>query len=302
MLPEAVRNAIFWAADAVFGPWTIALLFGTGIFLTVRLRFVQVRRFGDGLRTLDPRGPGGRARAADPVPGLHDRAGRVHRHRQHRRGGHRDRRAAGRARSSGSGPTASSPPRSSSARPCWASSSASWRATACPRARCTTCATGLRLAEARPGPTRSSPGIAALTTTPFTQPNSIAVAQQSVFGIPTWVSGVVIAVLAWLVIIGGIKSIGRAAEKLAPLKVGLYLAGRPVRDRHPRRQHPRGLRAHLPRGLLDPGRGRRRGRHRDDERHALRPRPRHLRQRGRATARPPWPTAPRRAASPCSRA
>src|SRR4026207_1844494 len=54
MLPEAVRNAIFWAADAVFGPWTIALLFGTGLFLTVRLRFVQVRRFADGLRTLVP--------------------------------------------------------------------------------------------------------------------------------------------------------------------------------------------------------------------------------------------------------
>jgi AGCS family alanine or glycine:cation symporter len=68
-------------------------------------------------------------------------------------------------------------------------------------------------------------GVAALTTTPFTQPNSIAIAQQSVFGIPTWVSGVIIAVLAWLVIIGGVKSIGRAAEKLSPLKVGLYLAG-----------------------------------------------------------------------------
>jgi len=68
-------------------------------------------------------------------------------------------------------------------------------------------------------------GIGALTTTPFTQPNSIAVAQESVLGIPTWVSGVVIAVLAWLVIIGGIRSIGRAAEKLAPLKVFLYLAG-----------------------------------------------------------------------------
>jgi AGCS family alanine or glycine:cation symporter len=32
-------------------------------------------------------------------------------------------------------------------------------------------------------------------------------------------------VLTWLVIIGGISSIGRAAEKLTPLKVGLYLAG-----------------------------------------------------------------------------
>jgi AGCS family alanine or glycine:cation symporter len=39
------------------------------------------------------------------------------------------------------------------------------------------------------------------------------------------VSGIVIAVLTWLVIIGGISSIGRAAEKLSPLKVGLYLVG-----------------------------------------------------------------------------
>ena len=68
-------------------------------------------------------------------------------------------------------------------------------------------------------------GVAALTTTPFTQPNSIAVALESVFAIPTWVAGIIIAVLTWAVIIGGIKSIGRAAEKLAPLKVGLYLAG-----------------------------------------------------------------------------
>jgi AGCS family alanine or glycine:cation symporter len=32
-------------------------------------------------------------------------------------------------------------------------------------------------------------------------------------------------VLTWLVIIGGIKSIGRAATKLSPAKVGIYLAG-----------------------------------------------------------------------------
>ncbi len=68
-------------------------------------------------------------------------------------------------------------------------------------------------------------GVAALTTTPFTQPNSIAIALDSVFGIPTWVAGVVIAVLVWAVIIRGIKTIGWAAEKLAPLKVGLYLIG-----------------------------------------------------------------------------
>lgn len=68
-------------------------------------------------------------------------------------------------------------------------------------------------------------GVAALTTTPFTQPNSIAVVWKSQFDIPTWVTGLIVAVLTWLVVIGGVKSIGRAAEKLAPLKVGLYLAG-----------------------------------------------------------------------------
>jgi AGCS family alanine or glycine:cation symporter len=68
-------------------------------------------------------------------------------------------------------------------------------------------------------------GVAALTTTPFTQPNSIAIAVNTVFGVPAWIVGVVVAVLTWAVIIGGVKSIGRAAEKLAPLKVGLYLIG-----------------------------------------------------------------------------
>lgn len=68
-------------------------------------------------------------------------------------------------------------------------------------------------------------GIAALTTTPFTQTNSIALVMNTQVGVPLWMSGVAVAVLTWLVIIGGIKSIGRVAETLAPLKVGLYLLG-----------------------------------------------------------------------------
>jgi len=81
-------------------------------------------------------------------------------------------------------------------------------------------------------------GIAALTTTPFTQPNSIAIAVQHVWPSGTlllpllgevnrtaFFTGLVLAVLTWLVIIGGIQSIGRAVEKLSPLKVGLYLVG-----------------------------------------------------------------------------
>ncbi|HXT32879.1 MAG TPA: amino acid carrier protein, partial [Vicinamibacterales bacterium] len=68
-------------------------------------------------------------------------------------------------------------------------------------------------------------GVAALTTTPFTQTNSIALVMNTQVGVPRWISGLVIAVLTWLVIIGGIKSIGRAFEKLAPAKVGIYLVG-----------------------------------------------------------------------------
>jgi AGCS family alanine or glycine:cation symporter len=68
-------------------------------------------------------------------------------------------------------------------------------------------------------------GVAALTTTPFTQTNSIALVAKTIVGVPTLATGLVVAVLTWLVIIGGIRSIGRAAEKLTPIKVGLYLAG-----------------------------------------------------------------------------
>ena len=81
-------------------------------------------------------------------------------------------------------------------------------------------------------------GVAALTTTPFTQPNSIAIAVNHVAPGPlislpivgevsrtAFVTGIVVAFLTWAVIIGGIKSIGRVAEKLAPFKVGLYLVG-----------------------------------------------------------------------------
>jgi len=81
-------------------------------------------------------------------------------------------------------------------------------------------------------------GVAALTTTPFTQPNSIAVAVNHVFPSGTlmlpvlgevnrtaFFVGLAVAVLTFLVIIGGVKSIGRAMDKLAPLKVALYLIG-----------------------------------------------------------------------------
>lgn len=68
-------------------------------------------------------------------------------------------------------------------------------------------------------------GIAVLFTTPFTQPNSVAVVVESEFGVNTGLTGVVLAILTLLVIVFGIKSIGRAAEFLSPLKVGFFVIG-----------------------------------------------------------------------------
>jgi AGCS family alanine or glycine:cation symporter len=68
-------------------------------------------------------------------------------------------------------------------------------------------------------------GMAAMTTGPLAQTNSIALVLSSEFHIPTWVSGIGIAVGAWLVVIGGIRSIARFAEKLVPLKIVLYVGG-----------------------------------------------------------------------------
>ncbi|WP_420589359.1 alanine/glycine:cation symporter family protein [Bacterioplanoides sp.] len=55
------------------------------------------------------------------------------------------------------------------------------------------------------------------------QANSIAVAMQSAFGIDTLVTGLVIAAIAGVVIFGGIHSIARAAEALVPMMALVYL-------------------------------------------------------------------------------
>lgn len=85
-------------------------------------------------------------------------------------------------------------------------------------------------------------GSAVLFTTPLTQPNSVATSlatqlktlnvyyEPFVLGnvsidVVRFSIGIVLAILTCLVIVHGIHSIGRAAEKLAPLKVGLYLIG-----------------------------------------------------------------------------
>ena len=56
----------------------------------------------------------------------------------------------------------------------------------------------------------------AIVTGNMTQANSIATAVEASTQLPTWISGAVIAVLAFIVIIGGIKSIGSVAGKVVP--------------------------------------------------------------------------------------
>ena len=224
MMATSLADLIQSAADWLFMPVIVVVLFGTGLFFTVRLEFVQVRRVGEATRTFFGGRRGGAAGALTPFQAFMTALGTT----------------------IGTGNIAGVTAGIVSGGPgvlfwiwCYGFF-----------------ATAIKFAEAVLGVTfretvgrddvRSGPmyylrdglrspgiamayavvaGIAALTTTPFTQTNSIALVMNTRVGIPLWISGLVVAVLTWLVIIGGIKSIGRAFEKLAPAKVGIYLAG-----------------------------------------------------------------------------
>ncbi len=68
-------------------------------------------------------------------------------------------------------------------------------------------------------------GCKALFSIPIVQSNSIAVAMTSELGIKPWMSGVGLAFCTWLVIVGGIKTIGKVTEFLSPFMVALYVFG-----------------------------------------------------------------------------
>jgi AGCS family alanine or glycine:cation symporter len=223
MISTELADQIQSLADAVFMPWVVAVLLGTGLFLTARFRVVQVRRFADACRVAFVRRGTGTTGALTPFQAF----------------------MTALAASIGTGNIAGVATAIVSGGPgalfwIWVYG---FVAMAIKFGEATL---GVTFRETRAGTVLSGPmyylrdglrspflawlfalvaAVAALTTTPFTQPNSMALVLNTVVGIPKLVSGIVIAVLTWLVIIGGIKSIGRAAEKLSPLKVGLYLAG-----------------------------------------------------------------------------
>ncbi len=232
-MPDLVRSAVFRASDFVWGPWTtpagpipgplMIILILTGLYLTVRTGVVQVRRFPEAARTIVPEQAAGAAGALSPFQAF----------------------MTALAASIGTGNIAGVATAIVSGGPgalfwIWAYG---FIAMAIKFAEAVL---GMSFRVARPGGSSSGPmyylrdglraprlaavfaavaGLAALLTTPFTQPNSMAVVLKSQFNVPTWAAGLAIAVLTWLVIIGGVSSIGRAAEKLSPLKVGLYFAG-----------------------------------------------------------------------------
>jgi alanine or glycine:cation symporter, AGCS family len=218
---SSVAALVFRAADLAFGPWTVALLFGTGLLLTVRLRFVQVRHFKDALQSLRRR-PGEGEGALSPFQAF----------------------TTALAASIGTGNIAGVATAIVSGGPgalfwiwCYGFVAMAIKfseAVLGIRYR----ALGERLSAGPMHYLREGlglrrlgwvyalvAGIAALTTTPFTQPNSIAVVLDSELHVPTLATGIGLAVLAWLVIIGGVTVIGRVAEGLSPAKVLLYLAG-----------------------------------------------------------------------------
>jgi AGCS family alanine or glycine:cation symporter len=67
--------------------------------------------------------------------------------------------------------------------------------------------------------------IAALGTGCSVQSNSVAQAVANTFGMPGWMTGVLLTLVTGLVLLGGIRSIARVASLIVPAMAVLYLAG-----------------------------------------------------------------------------
>ncbi|HCS62434.1 MAG TPA: sodium:alanine symporter family protein [Microbacterium sp.] len=59
----------------------------------------------------------------------------------------------------------------------------------------------------------------------MTQGNSISSNVEASFGVPTWITGIILTVFAIVVLIGGIKSIGRVTAGLVPIMIIFYVLG-----------------------------------------------------------------------------
>lgn len=59
----------------------------------------------------------------------------------------------------------------------------------------------------------------------MSQVNSIAGNMNSAFGVPTWITGVLLVLLSALVIVGGLKTVAAVTEKIVPFMAILYILG-----------------------------------------------------------------------------
>ena len=57
------------------------------------------------------------------------------------------------------------------------------------------------------------------------QSNSIAASFHTAFGIPQWIMGLVVAVIAIFVFMGGMKRIAKVTETIVPFMAALYIVG-----------------------------------------------------------------------------
>lgn len=57
------------------------------------------------------------------------------------------------------------------------------------------------------------------------QSNSVARAMEGAFGIPYWATGILLAILTFAVIVGGVKRIARVTEVIVPIMAFTYVAG-----------------------------------------------------------------------------
>ncbi len=59
----------------------------------------------------------------------------------------------------------------------------------------------------------------------MTQINSISGNMNTVFGVPTWITGIAVMIIGGLVIVGGLKRIASVTEKIVPFMVVIYILG-----------------------------------------------------------------------------
>lgn len=67
--------------------------------------------------------------------------------------------------------------------------------------------------------------LASLGTGSSVQANSVAHSMAASFAVPNWLTGVLLTIVTAMVLIGGIKSIGRAASVIVPFMAAVYVLG-----------------------------------------------------------------------------